>query len=171
MTRVPASIMNSFEGLRKPQRERIAHAIGLLIERGYLNRGDIVRHGEVSVPQASADIAAIKSLAPTLMRYDTALKSYVLIDPPNPAVERGMAQLDAQADLYCERIGWATIVGNLGLGIETMIGRDRLAGDRTLRSLVRRHTELIDRWVRQAYAEGFLEGGTSRKQHDARNAG
>lgn len=48
------------------------------MKTGKLRRSDIQRFGEVSVPQASADIAEIKRRLPRLMEYDTSEKCYRL---------------------------------------------------------------------------------------------
>ena len=47
---------------------------------GQIRRADIVREFDVSVPQASADIAAFMAAKPPYVRYDVSAKAYVLLD-------------------------------------------------------------------------------------------
>lgn len=65
-------------GLRIQVRQRLAAAVEHLKKTGKLRRSDIQKFGEVSVPQASADIAEIKRRLPRLMEYDTSEKCYRL---------------------------------------------------------------------------------------------
>jgi hypothetical protein len=67
-------------GLRPAVRLRLSEAVERLRETGTLNRADIQRIGEVSMPQASSDIAEIKKRFPDLMRYDRSAKCYVLVE-------------------------------------------------------------------------------------------
>lgn len=67
-----------WSGLRIQVRQRLAAAVAHLRETGQLRRADIQRIGEVSVPQASADINEIKRRLPSLMEYDLSLKCYRL---------------------------------------------------------------------------------------------
>ncbi len=59
-------------------RARLAAALDHLYATGQLRRADICRFGEVSVPQASADINEIKKRLPGLLEYDTSAKCYRL---------------------------------------------------------------------------------------------
>lgn len=68
----------AWEGLRLPARTRLAAATRLLIERGTLQRADVMALGEVSEPQASLDIRQILNRVPELMEYDTVNRCYRL---------------------------------------------------------------------------------------------
>ena len=55
---------------------------------GQIRRADIVREFDVSMQQASTDIAAFLAAQPAFVRYDVSAKAYVLADeavPPNTA--------------------------------------------------------------------------------------
>lgn len=67
-------------GLRKGQRDRIAASIAHLRETGHINRADIMRIGEVSMPQASVDLGIIMEQMPGLIQYDRKRKCYVLTE-------------------------------------------------------------------------------------------
>ncbi len=67
-----------WNGLRIQVRQRLAAAVKHLYATGQLRRADICRIGEVSVPQASADINEIKRRLPSLMAYDGSAKCYRL---------------------------------------------------------------------------------------------
>lgn len=67
-------------GLRLSARRRLADVVNHTIETGRLNRSDIVRIGEVSYPQASADLGAIQDRFPGLITYDKSSKAYVVQD-------------------------------------------------------------------------------------------
>jgi len=47
---------------------------------GQVRRGDIMREFDVSLPQASADIAAFLAADPPHVRYDVSAKAYVLVE-------------------------------------------------------------------------------------------
>ncbi len=66
-----------WQGLRAPQRRRIADAIQTLIDCGTLSRNDIAASGECSVDTATRDIAEIKKRAPGIMHYDLSRKCFV----------------------------------------------------------------------------------------------
>ena len=72
------STKDPWHGLRIQVRQRLAAAVAHLRETGSLRRADIMRIGEVSVPQASADINLIKARMPNLMEYDLSEKCYRL---------------------------------------------------------------------------------------------
>lgn len=67
-----------FSGLRIQVRQRLHATIRHLKKTGALNRSDIMRIGEVSGQQASADINLIKQRFPGLMTYDSSAKCYFL---------------------------------------------------------------------------------------------
>lgn len=67
-----------WHGLRIQVRQRLAKAVEHLHKTGSLRRSDIQRFGEVSIPQATADINEIKKRMPGLMEYDHSVKSYRL---------------------------------------------------------------------------------------------
>lgn len=52
---------------------------------GQIRRADLIREFDVSVPQASADIAAFMAAKPPHVRYDVSAKAYVLLDAEAPA--------------------------------------------------------------------------------------
>lgn len=76
-----------WEGLRPAVRVRLSQAVDHLLKTGSLNRADIERIGEVSTPQASADINEIQNRLPHLMRYDPSAKRYVLASAPRSSEE------------------------------------------------------------------------------------
>lgn len=47
---------------------------------GQIRRADLVREFDISVPQASLDIAAFLAADPPFVRYDVSAKTYVLED-------------------------------------------------------------------------------------------
>lgn len=47
---------------------------------GQIRRADLIREFDVSVPQASADIAAFMAAEPPHVRYDVSAKAYVMLD-------------------------------------------------------------------------------------------
>lgn len=85
------------------------------------------------------------------------------------AVDRAMAGLDAQADLWAERAGWGPESENLAATVAAIAGPQRMA-QAEVRAFAKRHKELVDRWVRQAFAEGFLAGGESRHEYEDASA-
>lgn len=64
-------------GLRPGVRRRLSDAVDHLARIGTLNREDIMRSGEVTAAQASADIREIQKRCPNLMTYDVSRKCYV----------------------------------------------------------------------------------------------
>jgi hypothetical protein len=69
-------------GLRPAVRQRLSDAVNHLLRTGSLNREDIMRAGEVTAAQASADISQIMTRMPKLMIYDVSRKCYVRATPP-----------------------------------------------------------------------------------------
>lgn len=67
-----------WQGLRIQVRQRLAKAVDHLLKTGTLRRADLQRFGEISIPQASADMNEIKRRMPGLMEYDHSIKSYRL---------------------------------------------------------------------------------------------
>lgn len=49
---------------------------------GQVRRADIVREFDVSIPQASADIALFLDSNPPRMKYDVSGKCYIIIEEP-----------------------------------------------------------------------------------------
>lgn len=49
---------------------------------GQVRRGDLMRQFDISMPQASKDIADFLANDPPFVTYDTTAKAYVLNDPP-----------------------------------------------------------------------------------------
>lgn len=66
-----------WQGYRLAVRQRLAQACQLLLQNGQLQRSDIVRIGEVSLPQASIDLRLIVQSVPDLMEYDKSRRCYV----------------------------------------------------------------------------------------------
>ncbi len=59
-------------------RNRLADYAAFVREHGRINRSDICRIGEISFPQASADIAMLMDDYPELrIRYDARLKTFL----------------------------------------------------------------------------------------------
>lgn len=67
-----------WEGKRKPARVRMAQICNHILETGELQRADVMRICEVSMPQASIDIRDVMKAAPDLMHYDKSRRCYVL---------------------------------------------------------------------------------------------
>ncbi len=70
---------------------------------GQLNRSDLTKRFEISVPQASMDLAKYQALAPLNIRYDSSLKTY-LANPQfkpvvsSPTARHYLSQLRSIAD-------------------------------------------------------------------------
>lgn len=79
-----ASAVDPLAGLRIQVRQRLQSAIRHLKSTGTLNRADIQRIGEITAPQASADINLIKQRFPDLMAYDASAKCYRLVGQETP---------------------------------------------------------------------------------------
>lgn len=58
-------------------RERLVHIERLAYWRGWLRRGDLCARFEISISQASADLAAYMRLNPGALHYDSSAKQYV----------------------------------------------------------------------------------------------
>jgi len=65
-------------GLRLSARRRLADIVNHATEAGRLNRSDVMRIGEVSRPQASADISKIIERFPGFVAFDKSAKTYVV---------------------------------------------------------------------------------------------
>ena len=50
---------------------------------GQIRRADIIREFDVSIPQASADIALFMGTKPPHVRYDVSAKAYIFEEPPS----------------------------------------------------------------------------------------
>lgn len=74
-----------WHGLRIQVRQRLAAAVAHLHQTGSLRRADIQRFGEVSTPQASADINLIKKRMPGLLKYDKSLRCYRIRERRQPS--------------------------------------------------------------------------------------
>lgn len=88
--------------------------------------------------------------------------------PQLAAVARALSGLDAAAEAWVKVAGWDEELAILQALVISMAGRQRVENSSHLRGLIRRHGQLTDRWVREAYIEGFLAGGYARD--DARAA-
>jgi hypothetical protein len=78
------------------------------------------------------------------------------------AAERAMMGMEAKSDLWAERVNLNDLIGNI-----VNVGRlDRSAPDAVREKFIKRQFELIDALMRQAFLEGYLEGGLSRKAYD-----
>jgi len=71
-----------------------------------------------------------------------------------------MAAIDQLTERWAQRVGWREELDQLADASRAMAGKARLAGPggASLEMLILRQRNLIDRWVRQAYAEGVLKG-------------
>jgi hypothetical protein len=76
----PSSRHSSMGNITNPQsysaRERLSFLERLAYWRGWVRRSDLVERFGVSVPQASADIAAYNKSNPRALRYDSSAKRY-----------------------------------------------------------------------------------------------
>lgn len=91
-----------------------------------------------------------------------------MTDEPTPeqtaACERAMDGLEAQADIWADEIDLVLIIKNIGDASRKLT--DRMPKD-TREGFIGRQEANIDALVRQAYLEGFMRGGDSRKEYDA----
>jgi hypothetical protein len=71
-------------GLRPAARKRLSDAVSHLSRTGALNREDIMKSGEVTAAQASADIREILKRCPNIMKYDVSRKCYVRLPAGAP---------------------------------------------------------------------------------------
>ena len=76
---------------------------------------------------------------------------------------RAMDGLEAQADIWADEINLVLIIKNIGAASRGLT--DRMPTD-VRESFINRQEANIDALVRQAYLEGFMRGGDSRKAHD-----
>jgi hypothetical protein len=85
-----------------PNRQRILERLEFIEFRlfweGRVNRSDLTRQFEISVPHASSDLTRYQELAPGNLRYDKTLKTYVAADGFRPRFlrpnsERYLAEL------------------------------------------------------------------------------
>ena len=67
-----------WSGLRPAVRARLAAAVAHALAHGSIRRKDISRIGEVTVTQATADLAEIAKRLPGLLVRDTRAKAYVV---------------------------------------------------------------------------------------------
>jgi len=76
------------------------------------------------------------------------------------AVKAAMAALDQLTEQWAQRVGWRAELNNLTSVSRSLAGPSKLSGPRgaELEMLILRQRNLIDRWVRQAYAEGAMAG-------------
>src|SRR5713226_6117351 len=86
-----------------------------LLWDGQLNRSDLTEKFDISVPQASMDLARYQALAPHNIRYDRRLKTYVAASSfkpivSNPTARQYLSQLRSIADQVLAAnetwIGW-----------------------------------------------------------------
>src|SRR5260370_25857770 len=86
-----------------------------LLWDGQLNRSDLTEKFDISVPQASMDLARYQALAPHNLRYDGRLKTYVAASSFKPVVStptarQYLSQLRSIADEVLEPndtwMGW-----------------------------------------------------------------
>jgi hypothetical protein len=84
------------------------------------------------------------------------------------ACERAMDGLEAQADIWADEVDLVLIVKNLGKVARGL--NDRMPKD-VREGFINRLEAQIDAITRQAYLEGFMRGGDSRKDYeDAKRA-
>lgn len=79
------------------------------------------------------------------------------------ASERAMDGLEAQADIWADEIDLVVIIKNIGDASRKLT--DRMPTD-IREGFINRQEANVDALVRQAYLEGFMRGGDSRKAHD-----
>lgn len=79
------------------------------------------------------------------------------------ASERAMDGLEAQADIWADEIDLVLIVKNIGAASRGLT--DRMPPD-IREGFINRQEANIDALARQAYLEGFMRGGDSRKAYD-----
>ena len=73
-----------------------------------------------------------------------------------------MMGMEAKSDLWAERVNLNDLIKNI-----VNVGRLKDGTPTDVReSFIKRQRELIDALMRQAYLEGYLEGGLSRKAYD-----
>lgn len=80
------------------------------------------------------------------------------------ASERAVDGLKAQADLWADKINLVLIIKIIGQASRGLT--DRMPTD-IREGFINRQEANIDALVRQAYIEGFMCGGDSRKEYDA----
>lgn len=79
------------------------------------------------------------------------------------ACERVMDGFEAQADVWADEIDLVLIIKNIGVASRGL--NDRMPAD-VREGFINRQEANIDALVRQAYLEGFMRGGESRKAYD-----
>lgn len=79
------------------------------------------------------------------------------------ASERAIDGLEAQADIWADEIDLVVIIKNIGDASRKLT--DRMPKD-IREGFIHRQEANIDALVRQAYLEGFMRGGDSRKAYD-----
>lgn len=79
------------------------------------------------------------------------------------ASERAMDGLEAQADIWADEINLVLIIKNIGAASRGLT--DRMPAD-IRNGFINRQEANIDALARQAYLEGFMRGGDSRKAYD-----
>jgi hypothetical protein len=79
------------------------------------------------------------------------------------ACERVMDGLEAQADIWADEINLVVIIKNIGDASRKLT--DRMPHD-IREGFINRQEANVDALVRQAYLEGFMRGGDSRKAYD-----
>lgn len=79
------------------------------------------------------------------------------------ACDRAMDGLEAQADIWADNIDLVLIIKNIGDASRKLT--DRMPQD-IREGFINRQEANIDALVRQAYLEGFMNGGDSRKAYD-----
>lgn len=78
---------------------------------------------------------------------------------PMAAADANLAILDENAELWAQHVGWREQLDQLAAMSTAFAGkRVEGPGGAELRLLILRQRNLIDRWVRQAFAEGFVAG-------------
>lgn len=88
--------MTSTSGLpadrpRWGQARRLAFIDVRLQYDGRINRKDLITFFDISVPQASADLALYQSMAPSNLQYDPRLRTYVALPTFDPKFGRSVA--------------------------------------------------------------------------------
>ena len=74
-----------WEGLKLAVRARYAVVCKHLLRHGTIQRADVMRLGEVSMPQSSLDLRGIQERVPGLMTYDKTARCYRLVTVEGPS--------------------------------------------------------------------------------------
>ena len=141
--------LTSQEKLRHRTRERLRYIEFRLFWDGQLSRQDLTRRFGISVPQASADIASYRKIAPTNLRYDATRKRYLPSGKFSPLLfQPSSDEYLAQLQLVAEKIADEHWLGELpSVGVIPRLPR-RIAAPtlRALLSAIRSRSSILVRY-------------------------